>query len=162
MLVWALSNPDALGRAAREALAGSPFTASVANLWELVLKTRKAGAPVAEPLPWWEKYVVRSGIRLLSIRTRHVVVLARLPTSTKTRLTVSSCAGAGRTPDAREQGHDPRPLRSSIGTGVSGLQAVTSARPNLSITSTSKQPEHARCAEIAATIVLRARELGLR
>ena len=78
-LVWALSNPEALGRAAREALARSPFTASVANLWELVLKTRKTGALVADPLPWWEKYVVRSGIRVLAIRTRHIVSLAGLP-----------------------------------------------------------------------------------
>jgi len=37
-LVWALSDPEMLGAEARAALAGSPFTASVANLWELVLK----------------------------------------------------------------------------------------------------------------------------
>lgn len=78
-LVWALSNPEALGRGAREALASSPFTASVANLWELVLKTSKPGSLVADPLPWWEKYVVRSGIRVLAIRTRHIVSLAGLP-----------------------------------------------------------------------------------
>jgi PIN domain nuclease of toxin-antitoxin system len=78
-LVWALSNPEALGRAAHDALAQSPFTASVANLWELVLKTRKPGSLVADPLPWWEKYVVRSTIRVLGIRTRHIVSLARLP-----------------------------------------------------------------------------------
>jgi PIN domain nuclease of toxin-antitoxin system len=78
-LVWALSDPEALGDAVREALAKSPFTASVANLWELVHKARKPGALVAEPLPWWERYVVRSGIRVLSIRTRHIVSLAKLP-----------------------------------------------------------------------------------
>ena len=78
-LVWALTNPEALGRAAHEALARSPFTASVANLWELVLKTRKPGSLVADPLPWWEKYVVRSGIGVLAIRTRHIVSLAALP-----------------------------------------------------------------------------------
>lgn len=78
-LVWALSNPEAVGCAAREALARVPFTASVANLWELVLKTRRPGALVADPLPWWEKYVVRSGIRVLAIRTRHIVSLAALP-----------------------------------------------------------------------------------
>jgi PIN domain nuclease of toxin-antitoxin system len=55
-LVWALSHPSALGPAARAALAASPFTASVANLWELVLKWRKPGALVADPLPWWEGY----------------------------------------------------------------------------------------------------------
>jgi PIN domain nuclease of toxin-antitoxin system len=78
-LVWALSNPEALGGAAREALASSPFTASVANLWELVLKTRKPGALVADPLPWWDKYVVRQGIRALAIRTPHIRALADLP-----------------------------------------------------------------------------------
>ncbi|HYZ74462.1 MAG TPA: hypothetical protein VE641_15400, partial [Chthoniobacterales bacterium] len=78
-LVWALSNPEAVGHAAREALAKSPFTASTANLWELVLKTRRPGALVADPLPWWEKYVVRSGIRVLAIRTAHIVALAGLP-----------------------------------------------------------------------------------
>lgn len=46
-LVWALSNPEALGAQAYAALAGCPFTASVANLWELVLKARKPGALLA-------------------------------------------------------------------------------------------------------------------
>ena len=78
-LVWALSDPDVLGGAARDALGGSPFTASVANLWELVLKTRKPGALVADPLPWWDKYVVRQGIRALSIRRPHILALAGLP-----------------------------------------------------------------------------------
>ena len=78
-LVWALSNPEVLGSAAREALATCPFAASVANLWELVLKTRKPGALITEPLAWWDKYVVRSGIRVLAIRTPHIRALAGLP-----------------------------------------------------------------------------------
>jgi PIN domain nuclease of toxin-antitoxin system len=78
-LVWALSEPEALGTQVRVALTQSPFTASVANLWELVLKSRKPGALVADPLPWWEKYVVRSGIPALAIRTAHIRVLAGLP-----------------------------------------------------------------------------------
>lgn len=78
-LVWALSDPAALGAGARAALAGSPFTASVANLWELVLKSRKPGALVADPLPWWEKYVIGSRIPTLAIRTAHVRRLAGLP-----------------------------------------------------------------------------------
>jgi PIN domain nuclease of toxin-antitoxin system len=44
-----------------------------------VLKRRKPGLLVADPLAWWEKYVVRSGIRVLAIRTRHIVSLAGLP-----------------------------------------------------------------------------------
>jgi PIN domain nuclease of toxin-antitoxin system len=78
-LVWALSEPEALGVQARVALTESPFTASVANLWELILKSRKPGALVADPLPWWEKYVVRSRIPALAIRTAHIRALAGLP-----------------------------------------------------------------------------------
>jgi PIN domain nuclease of toxin-antitoxin system len=78
-LVWALSAPEALGAAARAALARSPFTASVANLWELVLKSRKTGALVADPLPWWEKYVIQARIPALAIRTAHIRRLAGLP-----------------------------------------------------------------------------------
>jgi PIN domain nuclease of toxin-antitoxin system len=78
-LVWALSQPEALGDGARAALTDSPFTASVANLWELVLKARKPGALVAEPLPWWEKFVVRPRIPALPIRAPHIRALAGLP-----------------------------------------------------------------------------------
>lgn len=78
-LVWALSEPEALGAEARVALSESPFTASVANLWELILKSRKPGALLTDPLPWWEKYVERPGIPALAIRTAHIRALAGLP-----------------------------------------------------------------------------------
>jgi PIN domain nuclease of toxin-antitoxin system len=77
-LVWALTGRP-LGAAARAALAGSPFTASTANLWELVLKSRKPGTLLTDPLPWWEKYVVAPGIPTLAIRIRHIRKLAGLP-----------------------------------------------------------------------------------
>ena len=78
-LVWALSNPEALGPEARIALSESPFTASVANFWELILKRRKAGALVADPVLWWEKYVVRPRIPALAIRVAHIRALGSLP-----------------------------------------------------------------------------------
>jgi len=78
-LVWALSAPEALGAQARTALTESPFTASVANLWELLLKSRKPGALIADPLPWWDKYVMRARIPTLAIRTAHIRALAGLP-----------------------------------------------------------------------------------
>ncbi len=78
-LVWALSNPEALSRKARTALAESPFTASVVNFWELVVKSRKPGALLTDPLPWWEAYVIRPHIPTLAVRTAHVRVLAGLP-----------------------------------------------------------------------------------
>lgn len=77
-LVWALTGRP-LGAAARAALAGSDFTASAANLWELVLKSRKPGALLADPLPWWEKYVIAPRIPTLAIRIRHIRKLAGLP-----------------------------------------------------------------------------------
>jgi PIN domain nuclease of toxin-antitoxin system len=78
-LVWALSDPDALGAGARRALSECPFTASVANLWELVLKAAQPGTLVADPVPWWEQFVVRARIPALSIRAVHVRALAGLP-----------------------------------------------------------------------------------
>ncbi|HUQ90199.1 MAG TPA: type II toxin-antitoxin system VapC family toxin [Bryobacteraceae bacterium] len=78
-LVWALSEPETLGLSAHAALAEAPFTASVANFWELVLKRHKPGALIADPLSWWDKYVVRSGIPALAIRSAHIRTLAGLP-----------------------------------------------------------------------------------
>ncbi len=78
-LVWALTGSESLGAGARAALDRSPFTASVANLWELVLKSRKPGALVADPLPWWDRYVLAPRIPTLPIRTAHIRKLAGLP-----------------------------------------------------------------------------------
>ncbi len=78
-LVWALSTPELLGSNARAALMHSPFTASVANLWELILKKGKPGALIVDPLPWWERYVVRHQIPALAIRTIHIQALGALP-----------------------------------------------------------------------------------
>ena len=78
-LVWALSKPEELGSGARDALATSPFTASVVNFWELVLKARKPSALLASPLAWWDRYVTRSHIPTLAIRTGHIRALAGLP-----------------------------------------------------------------------------------
>jgi len=77
-LVWALSDPDSLSATARRVLTESEVAASVANLWELVIKTGKKDALLDDPIAWWEKYVVRSGIQTLSIRTAHVLTVGRL------------------------------------------------------------------------------------
>lgn len=78
-LVWALSKPELLGTEARQALATSPYTASAANLWELVLEARKPGALLGDPLPWWNKYVTQPHIPTLAIRIPHIRALAALP-----------------------------------------------------------------------------------
>jgi PIN domain nuclease of toxin-antitoxin system len=77
-LVWALSNPKLLSKAARKVLAEANVSASVANLWELCLKAHRKEAMLLAPLPWWERYVVTSGIEAIPIRAAHVMALGSL------------------------------------------------------------------------------------
>jgi PIN domain nuclease of toxin-antitoxin system len=53
--------------------------ASVANLWELCLKSKKQDALVAEPAAWWKQFVIRTGVTTLSIRAADVLALGALP-----------------------------------------------------------------------------------
>jgi PIN domain nuclease of toxin-antitoxin system len=78
-LVWALSNPELLGSAARSAMEDGEVVASVANLWELCLKAGKKDALIGEPLTWWKQFVIRTRVATLSIRTADVIVLGSLP-----------------------------------------------------------------------------------
>lgn len=77
-LVWALREPELLGAGAVEAIRSGVVSASVASLWELLIKKSKPGALLAEPVAWWSRYVVGSGIRVLGIRESHVVALGDL------------------------------------------------------------------------------------
>jgi PIN domain nuclease of toxin-antitoxin system len=88
-LVWTLTGAAPLGTAAQAALAGLPFTTSVANLWELVMKARKPDALVGYPLPWWEKYVRGPRIPTLIIRAGHIKSLGACQICTSIRLTES-------------------------------------------------------------------------
>lgn len=77
-LVWALTNPDLLGKTARKVLIEANVSASVANLWELCLKANRKQALLPDPLLWWERYVVTNGIEAIPIRAAHVIALASL------------------------------------------------------------------------------------
>ena len=77
-LVWALSDPDSLSAEARRVLIESEVMASVANLWELCIKSQKKGALLADPVAWWNKYIVKCGVPALSIRAAHVMALGVL------------------------------------------------------------------------------------
>ena len=78
-LVWALPNSEALGTKAREALSTEPVTVSVVNLWELVLKSGRPGALLADPVAWWDHFISGSGLSALPVRTSHLRMLAKLP-----------------------------------------------------------------------------------
>lgn len=78
-LVWALSNSATLGPRGREAMATQPVTVSVVNLWELLLKSVKPGALLADPVSWWDHFVSGTSLPALPVRTSHLRVLAKLP-----------------------------------------------------------------------------------
>ena len=78
-LVWALTEPTLLSRKAHKLLSGAEVLVSIANLWELILKKDKKDALLSDPLPWWDKYVVRAGIPTLAIRQSHIMEIALLP-----------------------------------------------------------------------------------
>jgi len=78
-VVWASISPDLLSERAREAVDSKRIKVSVASLWELLIKKNRKGAPVADPLEWWERNIVRASIEVLAIRTRHLAMLDKLP-----------------------------------------------------------------------------------
>jgi PIN domain nuclease of toxin-antitoxin system len=78
-LVSALSKPHDLGTGRGKRSPLLPLPRASANPWELVLKARKPGALLADPLPWWNEYVTRSHMPTLAVRTAHIRVLAGLP-----------------------------------------------------------------------------------
>jgi PIN domain nuclease of toxin-antitoxin system len=77
-LVWAVSSPELLSSAALAAFENEEIVASVASLWELSLKSGKKNALLANPVPWWRKYVTDKGVFTLPIRTADVIVLSSL------------------------------------------------------------------------------------
>lgn len=78
-LVWALSSPDRLSARAVEIIRESDVAVSVASLWELLLKKDKPGSLLGNPVPWWEEFVRRQGIRVIGIRQSHILQLGELP-----------------------------------------------------------------------------------
>jgi len=78
-LVWALSEPERLSAKARRTLSTAEVSASVASLWELILKAGKKDVLLDQPVRWWDKHVAGNGIQVLSIRVSHVSALERLP-----------------------------------------------------------------------------------
>jgi PIN domain nuclease of toxin-antitoxin system len=77
-LVWAVSSPELLSSAALAAFENEEIVASVASLWELVLKSAKRNALIADPVPWWRKYVMDKRVFTLAIRTADVIALSSL------------------------------------------------------------------------------------
>ena len=74
---------------------------------------------MADPVPWWENYVVRSSVPTLSIRASHVRTLSSLPDFHKDpfdRILVAQALAEELI--AGQQGRDTGPLRNPLHLGL--------------------------------------------
>ncbi len=78
-LVWAVNAPERLSPAARQVIEEGAVAVSAASLWEMLLKKGSKNEIVPDPLKWWEKHVVRRGIKILDLEWRHIAHLDTLP-----------------------------------------------------------------------------------
>lgn len=68
-----------LSPAVRAAIESETVRVSSVSLWELILKKRRSGAAVSDPLPWWDRYVSRAGVQVVPVRIAHLAELDSLP-----------------------------------------------------------------------------------
>lgn len=78
-LVWALSEPEALGAKSARGARRTAVHGERRQSMGTGSQSRKPGGLIADPLRWWEKYVVRARIPALVIRAPHIRALAGLP-----------------------------------------------------------------------------------
>jgi len=78
-LLWALGDPDRLSRRASELVEAGANVVSVANYWEVVIKTQKGFLQIADVPTWWRRATRVMNARTLPIRASHVAALAALP-----------------------------------------------------------------------------------
>lgn len=71
-LVWAVAAPENLPTRIRDIVLSADVKASVVSYWELMLKKGRANALVLQPGAWWERFVTRSSVEVLPVRTAHV------------------------------------------------------------------------------------------
>ena len=79
VFVWSINDPDRLSPSARRVIEEGNFVVSGASLWEMIVKKGRPTALIADPLPWWKVYVLRTGVKVLSIEPTHIEHLDILP-----------------------------------------------------------------------------------
>jgi PIN domain nuclease of toxin-antitoxin system len=112
-LVWAIDAPELLSVTARKAIERGEVIASVVNLWELMLKRGKKNALLSDPLPWWNRNIVGSGILVLGIHNVHVAALHDLPDlhgDPFDRILVAQCKVEGATLISRDRNSKGYPV----------------------------------------------------
>jgi len=78
-LLWALGSPERLSPRARRRVEAGENIVSVANYWEVVIKTQKGLLMIADLATWWRRATELLAARVLPIRASHVTALAALP-----------------------------------------------------------------------------------
>jgi PIN domain nuclease of toxin-antitoxin system len=78
-ILLALSDPDALTRAARKAILSGPNRLSVVSYWEVMLKSMKGTLDVGDPRTWWFDALDQLAATPLTLRPQHVSGVCALP-----------------------------------------------------------------------------------
>ena len=77
--LWALSAPEKLSLAARNAVASSERFLSVASIWEVLIKVRIGKLPLPVPAGnYLTAKMSANGVSVLSIRLEHVLQIEKL------------------------------------------------------------------------------------
>ncbi|MGA3097240.1 MAG: type II toxin-antitoxin system VapC family toxin [Bryobacteraceae bacterium] len=75
----ALTEPDALSPAVRDALLGGPNVLSVVSFWEVLLKSMKGNLNVGDPRMWWRDALEQLAATPLALRPEHIAGVYGLP-----------------------------------------------------------------------------------
>jgi PIN domain nuclease of toxin-antitoxin system len=70
--LWALTRPEELSSAAREAILGGPNFLSVVSYWEVLLKSMKGMLDVGDPRAWWFDALEQLAATPLVLRPEHI------------------------------------------------------------------------------------------
>jgi PIN domain nuclease of toxin-antitoxin system len=75
----ALTEPDALSSAVRDAVFGGPNFLSVVSFWEVLLKSMKGNLNVGDPRIWWLDALEQLAATPLALRPEHIAGVYGLP-----------------------------------------------------------------------------------
>jgi PIN domain nuclease of toxin-antitoxin system len=75
----ALTEPDALSPAVRDAVLGGPNFLSVVSFWEVLLKSMKGNLNVGDPRIWWLDALEQLAATPLTLRPEHLAGVYGLP-----------------------------------------------------------------------------------
>ena len=79
IIILALTRPDRLSPAAREAVEAGPTRLSVISYWEVAIKSMKGNLDVGDPRVWWTEALDQLAADPLPFQPKHVAQILALP-----------------------------------------------------------------------------------